>query len=96
MSDLWMSVDSCNSLCDNEICADYCERIGKVVIETGSGHLYMTVPLAKELLHKLAVAVMDGQLDRGAKSGAGVWITPSWFVSADAAAELWAERKAVA
>ncbi|WP_225724682.1 MULTISPECIES: hypothetical protein [unclassified Nocardia] len=93
-TDVWMVVESCAGPDDQVVTVRYVERIGKVVVATGSGRLFMTVPIAKELLHELAVAVMDGQLDHGSKSGAGVWITPSWFVSADAAVELWAERRA--
>lgn len=76
--------------------AHYVEAIDRIIVETESDRVQVTVAGAAVLMQKLAVAVMDGRLARGSTAGEGVWLTANWFAEADAVAQLWAARKAVA
>jgi hypothetical protein len=76
-----------------DVTATYDDRVDEVVVATASVDLPLSVSAAKGLIHQLAVAVMNGELARGITSGEGVWVTPNWFVPADAAAAMWAQRK---
>ncbi|MGW0051151.1 hypothetical protein [Nocardia cyriacigeorgica] len=58
-TEVWMQVSSSSSLADEAVAARYCERIGRVLVETGSGRLFMTPFVAAGLVDSLADAVAD-------------------------------------
>ncbi|MBF6092359.1 hypothetical protein IU453_00960 [Nocardia cyriacigeorgica] len=58
-TEVWMQVCSSSSLSDDAVAARYCERIDMVLVETGSGRLFMTPFVAAGLVDSLADAVAD-------------------------------------
>lgn len=58
-TEVWMVVDSSSRFADDVVAAKYSDRIGKVIVETGSGQLFMTPFVAAGLLDSLADAVAD-------------------------------------
>ncbi|MFF0613185.1 hypothetical protein ACFYUD_31410 [Nocardia tengchongensis] len=93
-SNVWMIVTSSNSHRDNEIDAKYYANVDRVVVETGSGDLFMSLSVAEELFEKLREALQDGALTQAATSGSGVWLSAMEFVPAEDVSDL--RDKAVA
>ncbi|TLF55586.1 hypothetical protein [Nocardia cyriacigeorgica] len=58
-TEVWMVVDSSSLFADDVVAAKYSERIGKVIVETGSGQLFMTPFVAAGLIDSLADAVAE-------------------------------------
>ncbi|AVH21718.1 hypothetical protein [Nocardia cyriacigeorgica] len=58
-TEVWMQVCSSSSRGDDAVAARYSERIGMVLVETGSGRLFMTPSVAAGLVDSLADAVAD-------------------------------------
>lgn len=58
-TEVWMVVDSSSQRGDDVVAAKYSDCIGKVIVETGSGQLFMTPVVAAGLIDSLADAGAD-------------------------------------
>ncbi|MEV0462261.1 hypothetical protein AB0I30_03075 [Nocardia tengchongensis] len=94
MSEVFMSVSSSNSFRDDEVRVRYQDSIDKVVVDVGSGGLYMSLSVAEELFEKLREALQYGALTQAVTSGSGVWLSATEFVPAEDVSDL--REKAVA
>ncbi|MGW4330798.1 hypothetical protein ACWEKR_33550 [Nocardia sp. NPDC004573] len=74
--DVWMQVSSSPHGDPAAVNAEYSHRIDKVVVTTGSGSMFMTVPVAVDLLWDLAAALEDAVQCEWADAGLNF---PDWL-----------------
>ncbi|WP_330179641.1 hypothetical protein OHB26_24740 [Nocardia sp. NBC_01503] len=95
MSEAWMNIMSISRPgVDPVFEVKYSENINKIVITVGEGRLFMDAEATEQLLTGLREGLLDAMLAQAVKSGEGVWLSPTTFLTPEAAVALRSERGA--